>query len=199
MRTPFFRTDAQHTILALLHLEADPLHPLTVSGISELTGVSVATVSRELTRLRDAGLVTERRSGNQRLVAAVTTGPVARHVRGLLLATDGAHLILRRAIEDRVQAGVDDVDHAVIFGSYVTFVRGELGRPPNDIDLLLVGDIDPQDAYDLCHQASVEISFEINPVVRSRAEWEADRSGFAESVRSNPRIVVFGHDPVRQP
>jgi DNA-binding transcriptional ArsR family regulator len=191
MRTSLFRTDAQQTILALLHLEADPERPLTVGGVSELTGIPMTTVSRELTRLRDAGLITERREGNQRRVTAVTSGPVAHHVRGLLLATSGAHLVLRRMLQERRAAGRDDLLEAVIFGSFAEFVRGELKRPPNDIDVLLVGDIDPQEAYDIAYRASLELSYEVNPVVRTAGEWETDHSGFAESVRRGRTIRLL--------
>jgi DNA-binding MarR family transcriptional regulator len=67
---PLLRSRSQGDILATIML--DPDNERSLSEIAEATGVSVATVQREVARLEEAGLVTTTRRGNTRLVRAVT-------------------------------------------------------------------------------------------------------------------------------
>ncbi len=186
MQSVLFRTRTQHGVLAALYLATDADNPWTVRRLAEQVGSSEASVSREVSRLLKAGLVTEQRVGNQRLVRPVTAGAVAHHLAGLLRATIGPVVVLRRLLEDR-----KDVERAVIFGSYAARAAGGSGPLPGDIDLLLLGEIDPQDAYDLAHRATRETGIEITPVVRTSKEWETDDTGFARTVRERPTIDLL--------
>lgn len=182
-----FRSETQEALLALLYLD----HEIATSGatIRELArrvGVSEATVSREVTRLVAAGAAQDVRAGNQRIVRPGPESALTHHLAGLLRATTGPEVVLRRLVGDR-----DDLERAAIFGSYAARAAGEAGAPPGDIDLLLVGEISLEDAYDLAHQASVEIGMEVNPVVRTSAEWEGDETGFAAELRQRPTIELL--------
>lgn len=186
MQTVLFRSDTQAAVLAALYL-ARPEEPWTIRRLAEHAGASEAQVSREVTRLVDAGLAEEERRGNQRLVAAVEDGPVAHHLRGLLNATLGAPVVLRQLFADR-----DDVDQATIFGSYAARAAGRPGPPPGDVDLLVIGEISPQVVYDLARDASLQLGLEVVPVIRTSDEWARDDSGFASEVRSAPSIDLLG-------
>lgn len=133
-----------------------------------------------------AGAVVERRAGNQRIVARAPDGQLSRHLDGLLRATVGPEVVLRGLV-----AGRDDLERALIFGSYAARAAGVPGPPPGDIDVLLVGDIAFDDAYEFAAEASRRIGIEVNPVVRSAAEWAADDSGFATSLRAGHTIDLF--------
>lgn len=67
---PLLRSRSQGDIMAAILL--DPERERSLSEISEETGVSVATVLREVARLEEGGLVTTHRRGNTRLVRVVT-------------------------------------------------------------------------------------------------------------------------------
>jgi predicted nucleotidyltransferase len=149
-------------------------------------GVSEAAVSREVTRLVAIGAASERRAGNQRIVGPGRDSQLTHHLAGLLRATVGPEVVLRRLLADR-----DDLVRAAIFGSYAARAAGEPGPVPGDVDLLLIGDIPFEDAYDLAHQASIETGMEINPVVRTVAEWEADETSFAAQVDRGPTIELL--------
>ena len=66
--SPLFRSDSQAEILALILLHPDTEYSLT--DISNLTGVNLATVHKEIERLGHFGIITERRVGKSRLVHA---------------------------------------------------------------------------------------------------------------------------------
>jgi len=183
-----FRSEVVQQLLALLYLAPDiATSGATVRQLARRISTSEATVSREVSRLVEAGAATEERAGNQRIVRPAPEGPLAYHLAGLLRATVGPEVILRRHL-----AGRADVERAAIFGSYAARAAGEPGAPPGDIDLLLIGDLSFEDGYDLAHEASRELSIEVNPVIRTVEEWENDETGFAAEVRARPTITLKG-------
>lgn len=186
-----FRSETQERLLALVYLDPVCAGGCTVRRLAGALGVAESTVSREVTRLVSAGAVVERRAGNQRLVARAPDGPLSRHLEGLLRATVGPEVVLRNLVADR-----DDLEVALIFGSYAARAAGAPGPPPGDIDVLLIGDIGFDDAYQLAEEASRQLGLEVNPVVRSPAEWAADDSGFATALRAGDTIdLLGGHRP----
>ena len=183
-----FRSEVVQQLLALLYLDPDiATSGATVRQLARRIGTSEATASREVSRLVEAGAATEERAGNQRIVRPAPDGPLAFHLAGLLRATIGPEVVLRRHL-----AGRTDVERAAIFGSYAARATGEPGPPPGDIDLLLIGDLSFEDGYDLAHAVSLELGTDVNPVIRTVAEWENDDTGFAAEVRSRPTIELIG-------
>lgn len=77
--------------------------------------------------------------------------------------------------------------HLRLLGS--TRIR-QPGPSANDIDLLVVGDLDPLDVYEAARIAGKRLGMDVNPVVRSRDEWDRDDTQFAQAVRTGPRIDV---------
>jgi predicted nucleotidyltransferase len=182
-----FRSEVSQRLLALLYLDPDVSSSgSTVRGLARRLGTSEATVSREVTRLVQAGAATDERSGNQRIVRPAPEGPLAFHLAGLLRAIAGPAVVLRRHL-----AGRGDVVRAAIFGSYAARSAGEPGAPARDIDLLLVGDISFEDGYDLANAVSRELGVEVNPVIRTVEEWENDDTGFAAEVGARPTIELL--------
>lgn len=183
-----FRSEVVQQLLALLYLDHDiGSSGATVRQLARRVGTSEATVSREVSRLVEAGAATEQRKGNLRIVRPAPDGALAFHLAGLLRATVGPEVVLGRHL-----AGRADVEQAIIFGSYAARASGEPGPPPGDIDLLLIGDLSFEDGYDLAHAASRELGMEVNPVIRTVEEWERDDTGFAAEVRARPTIVLKG-------
>ena len=183
-----FRSEVVEQLLALLYLDPEiATSGATVRQLARRIGTSEATVSREVSRLVEAAAATEERAGNQRIVRPAADGPLAYHLAGLLRATVGPEVVLRRHL-----AGRPDIEQAAIFGSYAARAAGEPGPPPGDIDLLLIGDISFEDGYDLAHLVSRELGMEVNPVIRTVEEWENDNTGFAAEVRARPTIVLKG-------
>lgn len=103
----------------------------------------------------------------------------------MLLKTVGPAAALREAL-----AKVDGVDDAFIFGSWAARYEGATGPPPNDIDLLVVGNPDLDKLYAALRAVERDLRLDVNPVVRSPDEWRAGDAGFLDQVRRGPLVRV---------
>jgi predicted nucleotidyltransferase len=108
-------------------------------------------------------------------------------LRGLLLKTIGPAPVLAREL-----ARLEAVDEAFIFGSWAARYHGEPGPAPHDIDLIVIGEPNLDALYAACRRAEAAIRVDVNPVVRSRAEWRRRGSGFLPDVRNGPLVRVAG-------
>ncbi|MDE8648994.1 winged helix-turn-helix domain-containing protein [Rhodococcus qingshengii] len=79
---PLFRSDTQAAVLATLYV--DPVAELTLSELAERTGAALSGIHREITRLADAGLISERRQGTNRLVRPNLEHPASEPIQDLL-------------------------------------------------------------------------------------------------------------------
>ena len=159
--------------------------PRSVSELAAAAGIPQATVSREVERLHQAGLLTSSRRGRLRLVDANRRLPYFEELRSLLLKTVGPAVVLREAL-----ASVDDVVDAFIFGSWAARYEGENGPPPNDIDVLVVGSPDLDQLYAALRAVERDLRLDVNPVVRSPDEWRKGDAGFLDQVRRGPLVRV---------
>lgn len=157
----------------------------SIAELAHDTGIPVATVSREVARLERFGIVRSARRGRLRLVEADNRLPWFAELRSLLLKTIGPAAVLRDAL-----ATVDGVEEAWIFGSWAARYRGDVGPPPNDVDLLVIGAPDLDALYAACRRAERELRLEVNPVTRTRGEWEKRDRGFLDEIRRGPRVAV---------
>jgi len=130
---PLLRSPFQGELLAWLFLHPDDEYSAT--DLANRFRVSLATASREADRLTAAGLITERRTGNLRLLRAKIDTVVARPLTDLLAVTFGPLAIL-----GEILSRIAGVDEAHIYGSWAARYRGEPGAVPRDVDVLVVGD-----------------------------------------------------------
>jgi len=182
---PIFRSEHQLHLLGELFVYA--AHARSVAELAAATDIPQATVSREVARLDEAGLVRSVRRGRLRLVEANDRLPYYHELRSLLLKTIGPAAVLTREL-----AGVEGIDGAFIFGSWAARYHGEPGPAPNDIDLMVIGEPDLDELYAACGRAEAEIHLDVNPVVRSKSEWRHRGSGFLADVRKGPTVSVVG-------
>lgn len=180
---PLFRSDTQARLLAELLL---PAAEMNVSALAERLGIPYGTVHREVRRLLDAGILSERRVGNVRLIGGNSDSPLVAPVRQILSTVAGPTAILKEEL-----AQIDGIEVAFIFGSFAARARGVSGPPPNDIDLMVVGDVDAHVVYRICRAASDVVGRTVNPTVMTTQEW-SEQSGFLQEVRTNPVLEVIG-------
>jgi predicted nucleotidyltransferase len=88
-------------------------------------------------------------------------------------------------------AGADAV---VLFGSWAARYLGRPGRTPNDIDVLVIGDVDRDVVDDAAERAERRIGVPVQATVRTRLQWRSDRESFIREVRSRPIVVVLVAD-----
>jgi len=145
---------------------------------------------REIERLINAGLVREQRIGRQRLVSANPGSSYFEPLRTLLHRAFGPPTVLADALR-----GVTGLRFAAIYGSYAARRVGEEGPAPNDIDLLVVGDVDASQVYEAVENAERQLSLPVNATVLSDEEWAAD-TGFTRQLRARP-LLRLGDDDIR--
>lgn len=180
---PIFRSDAQAKILAALFLT--PEDGLPLGDVADRAGVAAATAHREVERLEGAGIVTSERRGRTRLVRPDPRSPYHPELRSLVRKAFGPVRILSEALS--VVEGVGD---AYVFGSWARRYRGEAGPPPRDVDVLVIGDPDPDHVYEACRTAEDRIGLVVNATILSLREWESGESGFLRGIRREPMIPL---------
>jgi len=166
------------------------LHPdreQTLAELQQTTGIPQQTVSREVNRLLDAGLLDGRRLGRLHLVKPSRASPYFPELSGLLLKALGPRSVLGERL-----AGVDGIEDAYIFGSWARRYEGEPGAPPGDIDVVVIGEPDVDAVYETCREAGVALGQEVNPVILTPEEWQGRGSGFIRDVLSGPLVKVSG-------
>lgn len=179
---PVFRSQHQAELLMWLLL-----HPEEEYGVSELAGrlgVPLSTLHREVVRLDEAGLISSRTLGRNRLVRANPDHPAAPALTQLLEVTFGPRAVIA---EEFALPGADCV---VIFGSWAARYAGVAGPPPHDIDVLVVGKVDRADLYEAADRAQARLGIEVNPVVRTRRQWDEPEDALVAQIKDSAHSVV---------
>lgn len=180
---PILRSRVQGEILASTYLE--PGKRFSLTELAARVGASVQAVSREVSRLVDAGLLEDTRAGTSRLVAAATENVLTHSLTELLALTYGPLPVVTDALR-----GLDGVEHAFIYGSWAARYRGEVGPPPGDVDVLVVGSVDPDVLEDRARSAEAVLHREVN-VRRLRPEtWDRVSDPFVQELKSRPLIEL---------
>ena len=182
---PLLRSQAQADLLALtlLHAESE----FTLTEAAERIGSSVKAVHQEANRLVTAGLLAERRIGRARLLRAATDHVLFEHLTGLLALTYGPLPVLSQALSP-----IEGVLEAYIYGSWAARYRGEPGPPPNDVDVLVVGDVDPDALFEVASDAREVLLREVNIHNVSRARWSEEpcTDPFLLHVKQRPLVQL---------
>jgi DNA-binding transcriptional ArsR family regulator len=178
---PIFRSEAQYRLVGELFTNAG--REYSIGELASVVGASHPTVSREVDRLVEAGLLASRNDGRKRLVSAREDIPVFAPLRDLLGKVYGVPAVIAEEF-----AHLDA--RVLIFGSYAARWLGTAGPTPRDVDVLLVGDVEPLEAWDAAARASARLGMEVNVVVRDEREWDQDATGFARSVKEQPMLDV---------
>ena len=70
-------------------------------------------------------------------------------------------------------ADVVGIEEAFVFGSWAARYVGEVGPPPRDVDVVVVGDVPLPDVRDACAAVEAESHVEVNPVVVPADGWSS--------------------------
>ena len=172
-------------VLGLLLLR--PEEALHGREVARRTGLPAGTITRELRKLADAGLLRRERRGNQQIYSADTTSPIYAELAGILRKTSGLADVLAEALTPVAKL----VRVAFVFGS-VAQGRETAG---SDVDVMLVGDVPFRQAVELLHPAQTTIGREINPKVFSPAEFSSRlrTEPFLADVVARPKLFLIGN------
>jgi DNA-binding transcriptional ArsR family regulator len=181
---PLFRSEQQLRLLSVLFTQADG--ELPIGELAERAGVAQATASREVHRLAEHDLVVIRALGRNTLVTANWSIPWARDLRSILMQTVGVLGRLADAL-----GNVHGIDEAFVFGSWAARYLGEVGPPPRDIDVMIVGEAALRTVRRACAEVESELRIEVSPVIVDRNRWSAKKpDAFIAQVRDRPLVSI---------
>ena len=181
--SPLLRSDTQGRMLAALYLH--PERERTLTELAYEAGVSAPTISRDVERLTTAGFLLARVSGRNRYIRANQEHPLFSPVAEILRHSYGPVALL-----PDILSPLRGIEQAFIFGSWATRYEGELGADPNDIDVLIIGDLDRSDVYEAASAATTELGRETNIRAVSRSVWESSDDLFLRTVRERPLVEI---------
>ena len=171
--------------LLLLHPE-ESLHG---REIARQTGLPPGTLTRELKRLADVGLLNCERRGNQIVYSANRQSPIFEELAGILRKTSG----LADVVAEGLESLADRIDVAFIFGSVA---RGTETQG-SDVDLMIIGSVDFGVVVDALHLAQQQLSRDINPKLFTPREWRnrlQKRDPFLREVLSSKKLFLIGDE-----
>jgi predicted nucleotidyltransferase len=175
-------------VLGLLLLR--PEEALHGREIARQTALPAGTITRELGKLAQAGLLRREKRGNQQVYSADTTSPIFAELASILRKTSGLADVLAQALTPVAT----HLRVAFVFGS-VAQGRESSG---SDIDVMLIGDLSFRQAVELLHPTQAVLGREVNPKVFDPAEFtaKAQTEPFLADVLAKPKLFLIGtaHD-----
>jgi hypothetical protein len=184
---PLLRSQVQGNLLALTYLA--PEREFTVTEAARGVRASVKAVHHEVNRLVQAGLLADRRQGNNRLIRAVTDSVLSGPLTDLLAVSYGPLPVLTAALR-----GAPGVQRAYIYGSWAARYCGEPGPIPADVDVLAIGTADLNDLYDVARTAELRLRREVNIQLVRPDTWERPHPEeddlFLTTLRSRPLVEL---------
>ena len=183
---PIFRSEGQARLLATLLLTGDEL---SITDLAKQAGLAYPTVHREVARLVDAGILSERQVGRTRLIRANDESPLVGPLREILTVASGPVVMLTEEL-----GRIDGIESAFLYGSFAARMLGDAGPTPHDIDVMVLGEPDVDAVYEACTRVEAAVHRPVNPTILTAAEFGAP-SGFLDTVRSGPAVAVIGELP----
>lgn len=171
-------------VLGLLLLR--PEESLHGREIARRTGLPAGTITRELTKLAEAGLLRREKRGNQQVYSANTAGPIFQELASILRKTSGLADVLRDALAPLAGR----VSLAFVFGS---LARGE-EVAGSDVDVMVVGEVGFREVVQALYPTQAVLGREVNPKVFGTSEFAAKARSepFLRDVLSRPKIFLIG-------
>ena len=172
-------------VLGLLLLR--PEEALHGREIARRTGLPAGTITRELTKLAEVGLLKRTKRGNQQVYSADTGGPIFTELASILRKTSGLADVLVQALAP----AAPKLRLAFVFGSVA---RGH-ETAGSDVDVMLIGELGFREAVELLHPSQAALGREVNPRVFSAREFtdKAATEPYLIDVLAKPKIFLIGN------
>lgn len=181
---PVFRSRLTVAVLARVYIGDDEY---SIAELAATAKTDTGTMTREVRRLEEAGVVGSRAVGRTKLVRANHEAPFYRALRDLVVIVLGPAQVIGEEL-----AGLSGVEAAAIFGSWAARVRGEAGPAPADIDLLVIGRPDRDDLHDAVGRARTRLGRDVNTLAVLADRWNAGIDPFLAELRRRPMVALSG-------
>lgn len=186
---PIFRSQHQAALLAWLLLH--PASEYTLTDLAKRLQVPLTTLQREANRLVEAGLLRARTVGRSRLLQANPAHRATAPLTQLLELSFGPEIVIAEEFD------IPSVERVLIYGSWARRHNGAPGPPPNDIDVLVVGNPTRAHVYDAADRAADRLGMQVNPVVRTARQWNEDADPLITQVKASEVVDVTPEPEVR--
>jgi len=184
---PIFRSRLQADILAALLLNPEDEYSLT--ELAERFRAPASTVHGEVKRLTEAGLIRRREIGRSVIVRADTSNRLMKPLAELLLLSWGPLQIVAEEF-----SGLEGAEQVLIFGSWAARYHQRPGKPPHDLDVLVIGSPSRADVYDAADRTQQRLGMPVNPVIRSEEAWRLGSDPLVRQIQSSPLVNVLMPD-----
>jgi DNA-binding transcriptional ArsR family regulator len=188
---PVFRSRLVGELLALL--TADPTRRWTLDELARRTHAPYQTVSHEVRRLEEAGLLAVEVIGRSKLIRIDDLNPNFGALAELATRTFGPPLVVAEEF-----GSIRGVDQLIIYGSWARRFAGEAGPAPGDVDLLVIGTPDRDDVYDAARRAAQRLGVEVNTTIRTARQWRGATDAFSRQVKAGPLLAVIREEQARR-
>jgi len=184
------RSEARRRLLSLFF--GDPAREYHLRDLARLIGMSIGAVQNVVGKLEREGLLKRRALGNLALFSLNQQHPLYGELEALVAKTIGIAPQLARAL-----AATGGVRLAFIYGSYVSVFSksGSVWTAESDVDLLVIGDVDPRAISSIAREFDALTNRQINYTVlagKELAEKISKRDSFIGEVLANPILPLAG-------
>ncbi|MDL4813838.1 hypothetical protein [Actinomadura opuntiae] len=174
---PIFRSRLQGELLARLLL--GPRREASMLDLAVMLRTDLGSVMREVERLSRAGVLALRRTLAGRLVSRDEASPLYEPLARLVMLTFGPAAVVAEEF-----GRLPLVREAHLFGPWASRYAGVPGDPPRDVEVLVIGEIGRDAAFDAAQEAAARLGLPVHPVVRTRAQWADDADPFLREIRA---------------
>lgn len=187
MLSSFLFSEYRRKVLALLLLHPDERYHQR--EIARLTDTISGTLSRELSKMVEAGVLLKESVGNQMQYRANQDCAIFTELVSILRKTDGLPETIAQALlpfSDRIKA-------AFIFGS----TASGKATADSDIDLMVIGDVTFSELVTALYSLQEKLGREINPKQYAEQEWFqllTEQGGFVRDLLAKPKLFVTGSE-----
>lgn len=178
-------TEYRRRVLGLLLLNPEKHYYLR--EIAKETGTAPGTLTRELTKLAEAGLLEKTKIGNQLHFSANKACPIFEELASILRKTTGLVEVLADALEPLAE----HIAVAFVFGSMAS---GKAGAG-SDIDVMVISDVSFSDVVAALYPAQTTLARDINPKVYRFDEWRRlmdNQEAFVQDILTKPKLFILG-------
>ncbi len=172
----------------LVILLTNPDEGFYIRQLARRMGEHPYAVQRELRRLERLGLLTSHTRGRMKYYSVERDFPLYPELKRIILKTAGLGDLLRQKLQN-----VGSIESAFIYGSVAA---GE-EDVASDVDLMLVGEVDPLALAPMIAGLEERLGRSINCVVYSPEEFKErkdQRDPFLEDVLKSPIVMLVGRE-----
>lgn len=184
----FLMTKGMQSVLGQVLLHPD--RSFSLSDLIRASGGGHGSTQKIVGSLISAGVLNDRRVGNQRLFRVNPEHPLYPELHSISLKTFG----LADRLRDILVTIIDQIDEAFVFGSIAKGTE----CATSDIDLLVVGDVDYFGIIERLSEAERTLGRPIHLNLVAPAEWaEWQGSKIGTVIANGPRIQVIDQKHMR--